>query len=331
MYLMAATAAGAAWYSWRGPHRTANRLALAAIAAGGATFVPWVPTLWFQLHHTGTPWGTPADFTALVYTFTQFAGGNSDPGRALALVLGLLALLGLAGAQLDRRHVVLDLRTRPGVRSLALVSAGTLVLAVIVAKLTASTFADRYSAVILVPCLLVVAYGVTTLADRRVQQGAIAFAVAVGLAASIPNAFILRTQAGETASAVLAGAHPGDVVAYCPDQLGPGVSRLLDGRYDEVSFPRANRPEIVDWVDYSSVVEHASPSAFVRLIEARAGTTHTIWYVWAPGYLSYGADCQTIANELAQHRAQQVLVAETAPDTPFEIFEGESLYRYPPR
>ena len=41
----------------------------------------------------------PADFTALVYTFTQFAGGNSDAGRALALVLAFLALLAIAGTR----------------------------------------------------------------------------------------------------------------------------------------------------------------------------------------------------------------------------------------
>ena len=129
-------------------------------------FVPWVPTFLFQLHHTGTPWAAPADFTALVYTFTQFAGGNSDAGRALALVFAFLALLAIAGSALDGRRVVLDLRTRPGVRGFALAAAGTLVIAVIAGKLAGSTFADRYSAVILMPCLLVVAYGVTALEDR---------------------------------------------------------------------------------------------------------------------------------------------------------------------
>ena len=177
------------------------------------------------------------DFTALVYTFTQFAGGDSDAGRALALVLAFLALLAIAGSALDGRRVVLDLRTRPGVRGLALVSAGTLLVALIAGKLTGSTFADRYSAVILTPCLLVVAYGVTSLTDRRLRHGVVGVAIAFGLAASIPNAFLTRTQAAQVASTVLAQARPGDVVAFCPDQLGPAVSRALDGRFDEVAFP----------------------------------------------------------------------------------------------
>ncbi|HLN05595.1 MAG TPA: hypothetical protein VK217_04920 [Acidimicrobiales bacterium] len=330
VYLVAATAMGTAFIARSGPHARSCRIALVALAAGTCAFGPWVPTFIFQLQHTGTPWAMPADFTALVYTFTQFAGGNSDPGRALALVLAFLALLGIAGSALDRRQVVLDLRTRPGVRGLALLAGGTLVFAVIAGKLTGSTFADRYSAVILVPCLLVVAYGMTALADRRVQLGVIAVAVACGLAASIPNAFLNRTQAAQVASAILSGAHHGDVVAYCPDQLGPAVSRVLDDRFDEVAFPRASSPEIVNWDDYAATVENASTSQFARLLESRAGPSNVIWYVWAPGYLNYGSDCQIIANELAARRPEHAVVMEQAADTPFEIFEGESLYRYAP-
>jgi uncharacterized membrane protein len=330
LYLVAVTAIGTAVLARSGPHAHSCRVALVALAAGTCAFAPWVPTFLFQLHHTGTPWATPADFTALVYTFTQFAGGDSDAGRALALVLAFLALLAIAGSALDRRRVVLDLRTRPGVRGLALLSGATLLMAVVAGKLSGSTFADRYSAVILAPCLLVVAYGVTTLTDRRVRQGVVVIAVVLGLAASIPNAFLTRTQAAQVASAVLARARPGDVVAFCPDQLGPAVSRELDDRLDEVAFPRASPPEIVNWVDYAATVEHASTGRFARFLESRAGPTNAIWYVWAPGYLNFGSDCQAIAADLAAERPQRAVVGEQASDTPFEIFEGENLYRYAP-
>jgi hypothetical protein len=330
LYFVAVTAIGTAFCARSGPYSHSCRVALVALAGGTCAFGPWVPTFLFQLQHTGTPWATPADFTALVYTFTQFAGGDSDAGRALALVLAFLALLAIGGRALDGRRVVLDLRTRPGVRGLALVSAGTLLMALIAGKLTGSTFADRYSAVILTPCLLVVAYGVTALADRRVRGGVVAVAIALGLAASIPNAFLTRTQAAQVASLVLARGRPGDVVAFCPDQLGPAVSRALDDRFDEVAFPRANAPEIVNWVDYAATVEHASTRAFVRLVQSRAGPGDVIWYVWAPGYLNFGNDCQAIAAELAASRPEREIVGERGSDTPFEIFEGENLYRYAP-
>ncbi len=61
-------------------------------------------------------------------------------------------------------------------------------------------------------------------------------------------------------------------MAYCPDQLGPAVSRELGGRFDEVAFPRASAPEIVDWVDYATTVEHASTSRFVKLLVVPGGT-----------------------------------------------------------
>ncbi|MGA2529363.1 MAG: hypothetical protein ABSG36_09405 [Acidimicrobiales bacterium] len=328
LYLVAVVAVGTVVFARPGTHARSCRVALVSLAAGTAAFGPWVPTFWYQLHHTGTPWAAPADFTALVFTFTQFAGGDSDAGRALALVLAFLALMAVAGKALDSRQVVLDLRTRPGVRALALVALGTLVVALVAGKISGSTFADRYSAVILVPCLLVVAYGVTALADRRVRRGVVALAVTLGLAASVPNAFLTRTQAGHVAAAVLARARPDDVVAYCPDQLGPAVSRELGGRFDEIAFPRANAPEIVNWVDYATTVEHASPSRFVSLLISRAGPKHAIWYVWAPGYLNFANDCQAIAAGLSASRAQQQVVAEQGSDTPFEIFEGENLYRY---
>ena len=329
LYLVATAAVGTALCALFGPRARSCWMALGALVAGTCGFLPWVPTLLYQLHHTGTPWASPADFTALVFTFTQFAGGDSDAGRALALVFAFLGLLALGGSALDGRRVVLDLRTRPGVRALALLAGGTLLLALIAGKLAGSTFADRYSAVILTPCLLVVAYGTTVLADSRVRQGIVAAAVAFGLAASVPNAFLTRTQAGHVALAVLARARAGDVVAYCPDQLGPAVSRELTGRFDEIAFPRANSPEIVNWVDYAATVEHANPAKFARIVLQRAGSRGAIWYVWAPGYLNYGDDCQAIASDLAARRPMQQVVAEQGSDTPFEIFEGENLYRYP--
>ena len=205
LYLVAVVGAGSLWCAWRGPYRRESRFVLGGVALGAITFLPWVPTFLYQVHHTGTPWAVAADFTALVYTFTELAGGNSDAGRGLALVFGFLALLAIAGSALDPRRVVIDLRTRPGVRLLAAASLATLVLAVVASRLAGSTFASRYTAVIAVLVMCVVAYGVTTLADRRVREGVIAVAVAFGLAASIPNAFVERTQAAQVAHAILGG------------------------------------------------------------------------------------------------------------------------------
>jgi hypothetical protein len=338
LYLLAVVGAGLVVSAIWGPvgYRRACRYAIGALVVGGLCFVPWLPTFWFQLHHTGTPWATPADWTALVFTFTQFAGGNSTPGRALGIVLFFLVMLALFGAPVvggRGSRVELDLRTRRGVRLLMAIVVATLVLAVALGKLTGSAFADRYTAVVVLPALLVVAYGVTTIGSRTARVVVTGLAVGLGLFAAVPNAYISRTQAGQVATYILQRARPGDVVAYCPDQLGPSVSRVIGGRggLAQVTYPRETGPAFVDWVDYAKVNGAGHPARFARFVSDLAGPHHTVWYVSAPGYLTFGPDCGYIGADLAAlGRPAKIVVAQSAPDTPFEIFEGESLVRFGP-
>jgi len=311
--------------------RRACRYALGGLVAAVLAFLPWVPTFAFQIAHTGTPWASPAGLTAVIFTITQFAGGNSDPGRALALVFFFLAVVAVAGAPYGRRMVLLDLKTRPGARALALAVVSTLVLALLVGRLTGSTFADRYTSVIAFPALLVVAYGLALLPSRRIRDGVLAGAVALGFMAAVPNAFVTRTQGGQVGATVSALGRAGDVVAFCPDQLGPAVSRTLSGRFQTLTFPRGTSPDIVDWVNYTSTVEATKTAPFVRHLLQLAGPHHDIWFVWAPNYVGYGTKCQAIADALSLARRQRVMVAARGAGTPYEIFEGETLDRYSPR
>ncbi|MGA2208897.1 MAG: hypothetical protein ABSH30_04595 [Acidimicrobiales bacterium] len=333
LYSVALLGIGLAWCAWKGPYQRACRYGLVAVAVGCLSFVPWLPTLLFQTRHTGTPWAAPAQLTAVVYTMTQFAGGDSDPGRALAAMFFFFGVLGVFGAPLNRWLVVLDIRTRPGVRVLAGIVLGTLVLGILAGRIDGSTFADRYTAAVLFPALLVIAYGLTTIGDRRTRIGLLALAVLLGFLAAVPNAFIQRTGAGKVGTAILAEARPGDVIAYCPDQLGPAVSRVLAGRFDEITFPRDSPPEIVDWVDYLKTVAAASTKDFVHKVERLAGASGTVFYVWAPLYNGYGSKCQTILHDLISWPGHhyKVLLNTLKADTPFEIYEGSTLDRFTPR
>jgi mannosyltransferase len=330
LYVGLVAGAAALWCAVKGPHERAARYALAGLILGGLSFVPWLPTFWFQLHHTGTPWAQPADFTDIVFAFTQFAGGNSSPGRALALLFFFLGILAVFGAAVDNRHVMLDLRTRPGMRAVTAGVLATLFIAVVAGQLSDSAFADRYTSVIAFPALLIFAYGLTTISSVRVRQGLLVVAIALGLAASIPNARLLRTQAGEVAAAISARAHAGDVIAYCPDQLGPSVSRLLGPNYLQTTFPRATGPEIVDWVNYDATIKRASPFRFAQMLRSRAGG-HTIWYVSAPDYQGFGSLCTDIALDLGRYRTGRTIVANAPSDTPFEVYEGMGLERFSAR
>ncbi len=301
LYLVGVTGLWLLFQARRGPeHRRRGALwSFGAMVVGCLTFVPWLPTFFFQIRHTGTPWAEPANFAAMVNAVTSFAGGPTNQGRALALMYFSLAGLGLFGAASAVLHVDLDLRTRPKGRGLAIVICGTLAAAVVGGYVSTSAFQTRYASVVFVPLVLLVALGMGTLADRKVRAGVLAATVAFGLAGSVPNIWTSRTQAGQVAAALARSARPGDVVAFCPDQLGPAVNRLVPpGRYRMITFPRDSSPEFVNWIEYADTVKAANPMAFAARLEQMAGQGHQIWYVWAAGYQSYKSKCEMIGGAL---------------------------------
>jgi mannosyltransferase len=117
---------------------------------------------------------------------------------------------------------------------------------------------------------------------------------------SAQNVTTQRTQATAVAAAINAQAKPGDVIAFCPDRLGPSVYRQIHdpSQYDMVTFPRRAGPQVVDWVDYADAVNRADPGAFATDVAQKAGTGHHLWLVWQPMYKKYGVKCETIAADL---------------------------------
>jgi len=301
IYLLATTMVWLLFQAWRGrpAWRRGARAALVATVVGCLAFLPWVPTFLFQSKHTGTPWATPATFAAMVNAVASFAGGSTSQGRGLALLFFALTGLGLFGLATDRLHVDLDIRTRPAGRPLAVIVLGTLAAAIIGGLATNSAFDARYASVVFVPLILLVSLGVTVFRDRHVRVAVVAVAVVLGIAASVPNVVTNRTQAGEVAAAIAVSGKPGDVIAYCPDQLGPAVNRLLPrGRYRQVTFPRGTGPEFINWVDYATAVKAASPLTFAEHVEALAAGGHQIFVVWSPGYQAFGVKCEGIVQTL---------------------------------
>ena len=305
------------WLLWearrgRAEWRAGARASLVATFVGCLTFLPWLPTFFFQSRHTGTPWATTASFASMVSAVSSFAGGGSNSGRALALMIFGLAGLGVFGMAAGRRHIDLDLRTRRLTRPLTVVVIGTLAAALAGGLLAKSTFDARYASVVFIPLILVVAVGVTCFLDRRVRLLVLAIAVAAGLAGSIPDVTTNRTQAGQVARAIAASGKPGDIVAYCPDQLGPAVNRLLpEGRYVQTTFPRGTGPVFVNWVDYAKAVKAASAPAFAERLESMAAASgRQIFLVWGGGYQGFGLKCEGIVQTLQEnpdYRAEQLV------------------------
>jgi hypothetical protein len=100
------------------------------------------------------------------------------------------------------------------------------------------------------------------------------------LAVCAQNVWQPRTEAGLVARVLNADAKPGDVVVYCPDQMGPSTSRLLHTPVKQVVFPNFAAPQIVDWVDYRERIKTADPESFARVVDRMAGRHH-VWLVWS--------------------------------------------------
>lgn len=311
IYLTAVVGAWLVWQSVRGRDRERSnaRWALLATAVGALLFVPWVPTFLYQSAHTGTPWAKPPNFAAIINAVTGFTDNQatntvagSNQGRLLALCYFALGALGLFGLARDRWHVDLDLRTRRIARPTALMVVGTLVLAIVGAIVTDSAYSNRYAAVVFVPLLVLVALGSLTLLDIRVRTVVVAVAVVAGLASGVENIWTQRSEAQDVATALMRHAPAGSIVAFCPDQLGPSVYRLVPpGRFTMITYPRGTGPAFVDWVNYQQAIDHAPVQAFVDRLESEARSTgRQVWLVYFTGYQEFGSRCQQIASALAE-------------------------------
>ncbi|MGP0029931.1 MAG: glycosyltransferase family 39 protein [Acidimicrobiales bacterium] len=287
---------------WRRPIPT-----LVAIGVGCLAFAPWLPTFLYQSRYTGTPWAAPANFAAAINVVTGFTYDqaslspvSTDQGRLLVLIYVGLAALAVFGVGRSGRIVELDLHTRPRARGISFVVLVTVLAAIAGGLLTKSAFSSRYAAVIFLPFLVIVALGTTTLLSARARSLLVALAVAAGLVLSVQSVLSQRTQAPGVATVLRAHAKPGDVVAFCPDQLGPDTYRAITdpGRYTLVTFPRGIGPQFVDWVNYARAVHAASTDAFVATLHRDAGANHSIWLVWMGGYETYGVKCEQLVESL---------------------------------
>lgn len=296
---------------------------LIAVAAGLATFAAWIPNFLYQAKHTGTPWGKSLlPPTPIGLTFQDFSGGNQHEGWILLITFIVLVFVGVFGAAAGTWHIDLDLHTRPAIRWEAAVGAATLVIGTSLAWVARSAFQSRYSSIMFPFFVLVVAHGIACFADRRVRAALIGFVVLLGFVGGVRNVTTNRTTAAKVAAVLRTEAKPGDVVLYCPDQVGPGTHRLAPKGLDEMTYPLLRRPELVDWVDYKKVLARHRPADVAREVLARAGS-HTIWYVSAPGYQTHVATCEELSDALAAARTRTIRVVSDP-----QIFEKPGLQEF---
>ena len=273
----------------RGHPEDAPWAALVAVAAGCLLFVPWVPTFLYQTRHTGTPWAAPRNFSAVINALTGFTDNQgstlqtaTNQGRLLAVIYFCMLALAVFGVGRTGRIIELDLRTRPTRRALGFVVLGTLFAAIAGGIITASRVLLPLRGRGLPPLPPPHRTGDDHAPQPEGPDGRRRHAVVAGLVSSAQNVTTQRTQAGAVAAALNTYARPGDVIAFCPDQLGPAVYRQVrnPSQYDMITFPRRTAPQIVDWVDYADTVHAADPNSFADAVYQETAPGHHIWLVW---------------------------------------------------
>jgi hypothetical protein len=184
-----------------------------------------------------------------------------------------------------------------------------------------TAFASRYLSVAFPLLVLLVGLGVSTIGSRTARGVVLALLAVLGVVGGGYNVFTNRTQGGQIARAVNEGASPGDVVAVCPDQLGPSVARYLRDDVEAVSFPDLADASRVDWRDYTARQRDGDPAAFAQALAQRAGDG-TVWFAWAGGYRGFERTCEDSVGQLSALRVPQEVVAD------YESFEHGWLFRY---
>ncbi len=308
--------------AWRRPSRSPV-LVLGAMAVGGLAFLPWLPSFLYQAAHTGTPWGRPERPAGVLVTgLTDFGGGPYGEAQLLGFTLMALALLALGGRTIDRHRIELDLRTRPVVRREALVIAGTLAVSVAAGYAANSAFASRYLAVVFPLFVLMAAVGTLVIGRSQTQVALVLVLALLGLGCGVKALATERTQAGQITDVVNAAVQPGDVVAFCPDQLGPSTLRLLPEGTATMTYPDGEPAGLVNWVDYADRMADGDPAVFAASVDA-AAEGHAVWLVWSGGYGGLATACETVATEL-----QALRPAVSSPVESGGEFEHAWLYRF---
>jgi hypothetical protein len=303
-------------------NKNSLRRVLAAIVVGGIVFIPWLPTFFYQLGHTGTPWGEPqVPWSSFADVVIAFAGSETHAEAFLLVVpLLLLPLLGLFGKANGPYEVSLDLRTRPEVRPETVALFATLVLGLTVSWVGGTAFDGRYAAVAFPLMVLVVVFGLTVFASNRVRYGILILVVILGLWGSVRNVNEQRTQAAESAAVIRSESQPGDLVVYCPDQLGPAVSRLLTGvPVREFTFPRFDNPDLINWVDYRQRIDNTNIEEFAQTL-VKKSKGKNIFLVDSSAYNYVFGRCSALGAELAKSASAELKQVPSA-----KVLEGQGV------
>jgi len=328
LWLLGALGITSLWKVWRSKDKASRRPwigLIVALVVSGIAFMPWLPVMLYQSANTGTPWAKASRPTsALSLLLADNGGGNYGEQTLVGAFFAIALVLGVLGYAIDRRTTALDLRTRSAFRGAAWIAALTFAIGCGVSFATSSAFASRYSAVIFPFLALIAAAGCVCFASRWVRFGVIAVFCGFLSIGAFWNVIYHRTQLKALADIVATTAMPGDIVVFCPDQLGPAGVRVMPNGLTFIAFPTYGDGQFVDWVDYANRNQASDPAAFAGRVLADAGSTRSIYVVWSDAYKTYEGKCTGLIEALSTVRTPQPLIGSDGAN----YFEHASLTRF---
>jgi len=285
LYLFALTAAVMmVWALVRRDRAAAGWIVLASLAVTIA-YVPWMPSLLAQLHHTAAPWAVQPTLGDL------FVDPASVVGGTMSLIVGPLFSAAALLTWVWRTPADNEVTAVIGGIGLLTLLAGWLVAQV------DPTWTSRYLAVALGPLLLALAacLGGTWLGRRVALAGVVVLVVWSVVGSLLPdsNATYAKSNVAAIAAAARRYLAPGDLVvvtqteqvAVLEHYLPPGL------HYVTPTGPVAD-PTVVDWRDLVHRLQQAGPcrdvapaidalppGAYVLLVNPykHLGATGTTW------------------------------------------------------
>lgn len=228
-----AVALAVAWWAAE-DRRRLTRDAAVGFGVAGVLYVPWLPTLIFQVRHTGAPWAVAPDFYGLVHAPDILLGGQT--GTILIILIGGAGLVTLAGRSWRDRHVLM-----PGMLAMALVP----IFAAWLSSQASPAWAPRYLAVAVAPLLLLGAIGLTR--AGRLGGAALIVLTIMWVTNLAPYTKSNVKFVAQTFSSQL---HRGDlVVSTAPEQVPVLHYYLPPGLQWANPFGRVPDTGVVDWID----------------------------------------------------------------------------------
>jgi hypothetical protein len=239
-----------------------------AFIGAGILYLPWVPTLLYEVAHTAAPWDSSPRFGAPVQISRDLLGGDR-----ITMVLVLAAAVGL-GSLFTRAHR----RTREWTTllTLLLLPVATLGLAWVSSQVTPA-WASRYFAPVLGAILLLIAWG----CSRARVLGVIAIVAAVAFLAK-PSAFTpqYKSDMRDVAAEVGPRLHPGDlVVVGQPEQTPLAWYYLPAGLRFANTAGKVGDPSYMDWVDALQRLRSTNPQSTLATLLGTLRTGQQLLFV----------------------------------------------------